>query len=62
MIAALAIGGRTLDEPRYIMAAEKAARFILEKMADSRGRLWHRYRDGQVGMPSQVDDYAFFVW
>ena len=62
MIAALAIGGRALNEPRYLTAATKAADFILETLRDTSGRLMKRYRDGEAGLPAHVDDYAFMVW
>ncbi len=62
MIAALAKAAQALDEPKYAQAASKAADFILNKMRDSKGRLLHRYRLGEAGLPSHVDDYAFFIW
>ncbi|MFQ5510463.1 MAG: thioredoxin domain-containing protein [Candidatus Krumholzibacteriia bacterium] len=62
MIAALAKAGRAFDEPRYVQAAGKAARFILDTLRDDRGRLLHRYRDGEAGIAGKVEDYAFFVW
>jgi uncharacterized protein YyaL (SSP411 family) len=62
MIAALARGGRVFEEDDYTAAAEKAADFIMEKMRGKDGRLLHRYRDGEAGIPALVDDYAFFIW
>jgi uncharacterized protein YyaL (SSP411 family) len=62
MIAALAKAGQALDQPEYMEAAEHAASFILEKMTDPRGRLYHRYRDGEAAIPGFLDDYAFIVW
>ncbi len=62
MIASLAYGGRALDAPEYIIAARKAADFILEKMRDESGGLLHRYRRGEAGINGNIDDYAFFVW
>jgi uncharacterized protein YyaL (SSP411 family) len=62
MIAALAEAGRVLAEPDYLGAAGRAADFILVHMRDDKGRLYHRYRDGEAAVPGFVDDYAFFIW
>ena len=39
MIAAMAMGGRILDDARYTEAAEKACRFIMERLVREDGRL-----------------------
>jgi len=62
MIAALAESARVFDKPQYAVAAEKAADFVIEHMLDAEGRLYHRYRDGNVAILGFLDDYAFFVW
>ncbi len=62
MIAALAKAARAFDEPAYAGAAARAATFILEKMRTPDGRLLHRYRDGEAGLPALVEDYAFTIW
>jgi uncharacterized protein YyaL (SSP411 family) len=62
MIAALAKAGRALAEPAYSDAARRAADFILGHMRDEKGRLYHRYRDGEAAVPGFLDDYAFFIW
>ncbi len=62
MIAAFARAAQAMQKPEYAAAAEKAATFILEKMKSKDGNLMHRYREGEAGLPSHVDDYAFFVW
>ena len=61
MIAAFARGARVLAEPEYRRAAEKAAAFI-GSLTDEKGRLPHRYRDGQAGIAAHLDDYAFYIW
>ena len=61
MIAGLADAGRVLDEPRYIEAAERSARFVLDKLRDERGRLLRTYGEGKATLNAYVDDYAFFV-
>ena len=59
MIAAFAYGGATLDEPRYLRAAERAAEFIATRLLRD-GRLLRRYRNGHVQYPGTLEDYAFF--
>lgn len=61
MIAALSRGASAFNEPLYNDAARRAADFILDKMRDSKGRLLHRYRDGEVGIRGNIDDYSFFI-
>jgi len=62
MIAAFAKGAQLFDEPTYAEAARRAVDFILKNMRKRDGRLLHRYRDGQAGIASNLDDYAFLVW
>ncbi len=62
MIAALAKAARAFDDPAYLDAAKKAAAFVLKKLRAENGRLIHRYREGQAGLPAHIDDYAFFCW
>jgi len=61
MIAALAMGARVLDEPGYAKAAERAARFILDNLRKKDGRLFHRYREGEVAIQAHADDYAYLI-
>jgi uncharacterized protein YyaL (SSP411 family) len=62
MVAAFARGHQVLERPEYAEAAKKAADFVLTTLRGANGRLLHRYREGQAGMPATVDDYAFFIW
>jgi uncharacterized protein YyaL (SSP411 family) len=62
MVAAFAKGAQVFVEPRYAEAVRRAADFILRNMRKPGGRLLHRYRDGQVGITANLDDYAFLVW
>jgi hypothetical protein len=62
MLAALASAGRILQDESYIQAANCTADFLLTHMLDSQGRLLHRYKDGQAGIPGFLDDYAFLIW
>lgn len=61
MIAALAKSAQSLGREKYATAAEKAARFILERL--KKGQiLYHRYMEGEAAIPGFLDDYAFFIW
>jgi len=62
MIGALAMGYRAFGETAYRDAAANAARFVLERLADGRGGLLRRYREGEAGIDGFLEDYAFFVW
>ncbi len=62
MIAALAKGAQAFDEPRYADAARRSADFILTNMVNAKGRLHHRYRDGEAAIAAFLDDYAFLTW
>ncbi len=53
MIGAMAFAGSVLDEPKYVQAAERAAKFLLRSMRRADGRWLH------VGsIPGFLDDYA----
>ena len=62
MIAAMAMGGRILQDPKYVQAAEKAVEFIYSRLIDENSRLLARYRDGQAAYPAYLDDYAYLIW
>jgi uncharacterized protein YyaL (SSP411 family) len=61
MIAALAQGARILNKPEYEQAASKAADFILSKMIDKDGDLYHRFREGELAVAAHAADYAFLI-
>jgi uncharacterized protein YyaL (SSP411 family) len=61
MAAALASAGRVFDEPEWIRAAERATAFVLNAMQTSKGRMLHRYRDGEASIPAFLDDYVFMT-
>jgi len=61
-IAALALTGRILNEPRYVQAAAQAADFILTRLRDDQGELLHRWRQGQAAITAQLEDYTSMVW
>jgi uncharacterized protein YyaL (SSP411 family) len=60
MVTAFAIGGALLDEPRYLEAARKAARFILDHAVRD-GILVRRWRAGEARYPGTLEDYAYFA-
>ena len=61
MIAALARAGRVYQEKRYTEAAINAVDFIKDKLY-FKGKLKHRYRDGEVKVEGYLEDYAFLIW
>ena len=62
MIAAMSKGAQVLDRPDWAEVAAEAARFVLTRLRDKRGRLLHRYREGEAAVPGMLDDYAFLIW
>jgi len=59
MISSLALAGGVLGDESYTDAARRAARFVLRECRTEKGRLLHRYRNGQADIPAFLDDYAF---
>jgi len=60
MIESLAGAGRLLQESRYVEAADRASRFIWDRMM-TQGRLSRSFRDGFAKGEAYAEDYAFFV-
>jgi hypothetical protein len=60
LIGALAGAARVLGEPRWIEAAKRTARFILDAMRPG-GRLAHAHAGGQARHPALLTDYAGLV-
>jgi len=62
MISAYARAAAILDEPRYIEAATRAAKFLRAKLYDDKSKLLFRnYRDGRSQVEGFADDYAFVI-
>ena len=64
MIASLAKGYAVLNDPQYLIAAERAANFILKNMqqdANGEKRLLRSHRAGKSHLMAYADDYAFFI-
>lgn len=62
MIAALARGGRVLQNTDYLDLANRAFRFLRANLCRPDGRLLARYRDKEASILGYLDDYAYFVW
>jgi len=62
MISALAKAARVLQARQYLEAAQRASRFIMERMySRAAGTLVRRYCCGEAAIPGLLEDYAFFV-
>ena len=60
MISAFVYGYFVLDEKKYLLQAERSARFILNNMK-KQGRLYRSWKEGEAYIPGYLDDYAFFI-
>lgn len=63
-ISALARASLVLEKSAgdsYLVAGQKAARFLLDYLVDERGRLLHTWRHGDAKIDGYLDDYAYFV-
>jgi uncharacterized protein len=61
MICALAKAAQAFNNQKYADAAVKAFMFIEKHLMQTNGRLLHRFRDGEAGLPAHIDDYAFMT-
>ncbi len=62
MISAFARGYQVLNDPAYLEAANKAARFVREKLYDTKSNtLLRSYREGASDVPGFASDYAFLT-
>ena len=61
MIAALAKASLAFNEPVYLKIAQRSAFFIKYALI-KKGKLLHRFRDGESAIQGFLDDYAFFFW
>ncbi len=61
-LSALAVAAQALDEPRYRLAAERVAAFLLKHLRDPKtGRLLRAYREGPGTVGGFAEDYAFLI-
>jgi uncharacterized protein YyaL (SSP411 family) len=62
MIDAFAQAAAALDRPAYAAVAERAARFIVERMRSSEGRLFRTYSPcAGATLNAYLEDYAFLL-
>jgi aryl-alcohol dehydrogenase-like predicted oxidoreductase len=59
MIGAMAEGHRVLREPRWLDSAERAARYLLEKLRRPDGGLYRTARAGRAHLDAYLEDYAY---
>ncbi len=61
MLGVFAFAGAALNEPSYVLAAKRAADFVLANLKGPQGRLLHRWRQEQADILGTLEDYAFFI-
>jgi uncharacterized protein YyaL (SSP411 family) len=62
MISAYARGARVLNDDALARRAELAAEFVWTHLRDAKtGALERRWREGDAGLPGQLDDYAYYA-
>ena len=61
MIGALARAGAVFSIPKYIAAAEAAAKFIQQSMTKDDGRLVHAWRNGTTEIDGFLEDYSYLA-
>ncbi len=59
MIGAMSEGARVLGDARYRQSAERAARFVLERMRRPDGGLYRTARGDKVHLDAYLEDYAY---
>ena len=52
---------RVTNDPEYLFAAKKNARFILDKQLKKDGTLWHSHKNGKSTINGFLEDYAFVI-
>jgi hypothetical protein len=60
LIHGLALAGTVLDEPRFLVAAQRASRFV-EAALDRDGRLLRTWRAGRAHIDAFAEDYGFLA-
>jgi uncharacterized protein YyaL (SSP411 family) len=61
LITALAEISATLNEPRYLQAAERAANTLWVKQRTNNSTLWRINLNDKASIPARQDDYAHFT-
>jgi len=63
MLSAYARAYGVLGDEGYCETATKAATFFLDELYnEDEGRLYRRYRNGEVAHNANMEDYAYLVW
>lgn len=52
---------KVTNDPEYLLAAKKNAKFIIEKQIKRDGTLWHSYKNGKSSINGFLEDYAFVI-
>jgi len=60
MISALIKAYSAFNESEYLNQAIRAREFIIQNLM-SENSLYHRYKDGEVKVEGNLDDYSFFI-
>jgi uncharacterized protein YyaL (SSP411 family) len=62
MISSMALAANTLGSSGYLVSAQRAAKFVQDKLYDqSTGTLLRRFREGEARFEGTLDDYAFLI-
>jgi hypothetical protein len=61
MISAFAKAAQAFGDDKYADAAIKSYSFKEKYLTEKDGRLIHRFRDCESGLPAHIDDYAFMI-
>ena len=61
MVDTLARAAAVFDAPHYLVAAQRAADFLLNELQTTDRRLLHTWRNGRAQLPAYLDDYAYLV-
>ena len=59
-ILAMSRAGQVLKKEKYCKAAERAQRFLSQRMPGKNNRLFLRWRDGEAAHDGNLDDYAVY--
>ncbi|MEN6330142.1 MAG: thioredoxin domain-containing protein [Methanobacteriaceae archaeon] len=61
LMVALARACQVFNKQVYREAAQACLDFVIAHIYHD-GRLWHRYREGEVKVEGNLDDYSFLIW
>ncbi len=61
MLASLAEAARVLGRDDYLDVAERTGTFLLQKLVNAEGRLYHTHKDGVSKINGYLEDYASLI-